>query len=80
MAGLVADGGLDDGGCEMNANDMSGGAQSREITTREGERVKSSFFIQFKKEKKTVKTINQKISHFIFLHCAMKLQTERKAE
>jgi len=45
MAGLVADGGLDDGGCEMNANDMSGGAQSREITTREGERVKNSFFL-----------------------------------
>jgi len=22
MAGLVADGGLDDGGCEMNANNM----------------------------------------------------------
>jgi len=36
MAGLVADGELDDGGCEMNAN-MSGGAQSREITTRDSE-------------------------------------------
>lgn len=51
MAGLVADGGLDDGGCEMNANDMSGGAQSREITTREGERVKSSFFFNLRRKK-----------------------------
>jgi len=39
MAGLVvADGGLDDGGCEMNANNMSGGAHKAVRSRRERER------------------------------------------